>query len=314
MSNPHDPNAISVHIDGQLVGYLAREDAAAYRPGLLALMAREGGKHIALEGMVVGGSDSRSLGVFLDHDPEDFGLSRTGPPPVFRGDMRTGFSEAWLADADDDSYDLSWYYDIPDADRPAIAKLRELLATDPDPIDRHFQLAELEARLYRCRELYDTALDEYDDACRQHDAEMDIICEQFKSKFGNIPLLDTYRQMAIRQQKLKDWDAVLWWSERGLTVYGEHAAREDAVEDLTKRRHRARAKLDERTTRPAPRPKATRPQPFAAPLPESRVDDQGLQPPGEIETLTCVECGATFERLKVRGRKPKLCPACRMSA
>jgi hypothetical protein len=85
MSNPHDPNAISVHIDGHLVGYLAREDAAAYRPGLLALMAREGGKHIALEGMVVGGSDSRSLGVFLDHDPEDFGLSRTGPPPVFRG-------------------------------------------------------------------------------------------------------------------------------------------------------------------------------------------------------------------------------------
>jgi hypothetical protein len=228
--------------------------------------------------------------------------------------MRTGFSEAWLADADDDGYDLSWYYDIPDADRPAIAKLRELLATDPDPIDRHFQFAELEARLYRCRELYDTALNEYDDACRQHDAEMDIIREQFKSKFGSIPLLDTYRQMAIRQQKLKDWEAVLWWSERGLKLYGEHAAREDAAEDLIKRRHRARAKLDEGTTRPAPRPKAARPQPFAAPLPESRVDNHGLQPPGEIETLICVECGATFERLKIRGRKPKLCPACRMSA
>ncbi len=35
--------------------------------------------------------------------------------------MRTGFSEAWLTDLDDDAYDLSWFNDLPDADRLAIA-------------------------------------------------------------------------------------------------------------------------------------------------------------------------------------------------
>ena len=127
--------------------------------------------------------------------------------------MRTGFTEAWLTDAEDDSYDLSWFNDLPEADRPAIAKLRELLA-DLDPIDRHFQFAELETRLYRSRELYESALDEYDEVCARHDAEMDSICEAFIAKWGKIPLLDTYRQMAIRQQKKRDWEACKWWAHR----------------------------------------------------------------------------------------------------
>ena len=42
---------------------------------------------------------------------------------------------------------LSWFDDLPEGDRPAIAMLRELLAIDQDPIDRHFQFAELETRL-----------------------------------------------------------------------------------------------------------------------------------------------------------------------
>ena len=92
-------------------------------------------------------------------------------------------------------------YNLPEADRPAIAKLRELLAADPDPIDRHFQFAELEARLYRSRDLYESALAEYDEACVRHDAEMERICEAFLAKWGKIPLLNTYRQMAIRQEK-----------------------------------------------------------------------------------------------------------------
>jgi hypothetical protein len=115
--------------------------------------------------------------------------------------MRTGFTEAWLTDAEDDSYDLSWFNELPEAGRPAIAKLRELLAVDPDPIDRHFQFAELETRLYHSRDLYESALDEYDETCAQHDAEMETICAAFMAKWGKIPLLDTYRQMAIRQQK-----------------------------------------------------------------------------------------------------------------
>jgi hypothetical protein len=89
--------------------------------------------------------------IWLEHDPGDFGIRSTSlgsaPPGYANADgvMRTGFTEAWLTDAEDDSYDLSWFNDLPLADRPAIAKLRELLASDPDPINRHFQFAELEA-------------------------------------------------------------------------------------------------------------------------------------------------------------------------
>ena len=64
------------------------------------------------------------------------------------------------------------------------------------------------------------------------------------AKWGKVPLLDTYRQMAIRQQKKKDWEACKWWAERGLALYGKRAAREEAVEDLIKRRNRAIAKLE----------------------------------------------------------------------
>lgn len=179
------------------------------------------------------------LGVWLEHDPADFGVhlassSRSGPPghSSAGGVMRTGFTEAWLTDAEDDSYDLSWFNDLPEADRPAIARLRELLAADPDPIDRHFQFAELESRLYHSRDLYESALGEYDEACARHDAEMEGICAAFMAKWGKIPLLDTYRQMAIRQQKRKDWLACKWWAERGLALYGQQAAREGAVERM----------------------------------------------------------------------------------
>jgi hypothetical protein len=276
--NPYDPNAVSVWIDGLMVGYLPRDQARTLRPGLLAAQERKG-KPIALEGVVAGGGmrddGPGRLGVFLRYDPEDFGISAppgakyadawprldrapadfgTWPAPASRpappgqrgidGAMRTGLAEAWLTDVEDDSYDLSWYNDLPEADRPAITKLRRLLATDRSPIDRHFQFAELEARLYRSRDLYESALAEYDEACIQHDAEMEGICRAFMAKWGKIPLLETYRQMAIRQAKNKDWAACRWWAERGLTLYGHGAAREEAVEDLTKRRNRAIAKLE----------------------------------------------------------------------
>ena len=227
--------------------------------------------------------------------------------------MRTGFTEAWLTDAEDDSYDLSWFNELPEADRPAIAKLRELLAVDPDPIDRHFQFAELEARLYRSRDLYESALAEYDEACARHDAEMEGICAAFMAKWGKIPLLDTYRQMAIRQQKLKDWQACQWWAERGLALYGQRAAREEAVEDLIKRRNRAIAKL-EATAGPESRVRLERPPTAvvsAAPsggLPGTSGQD------AEIEVLVCQECNRRFERMRVRGRKPTLCPTCRTAA
>jgi hypothetical protein len=190
--------------------------------------------------------------------------------------------------------------------------LRELLTTDPDPIDRHFQFAELETRLYRCRDLYDSALEEFDDACRRHDSEMEVICGAFMAKWGKVPLLETYRQMAIRQQKLKDWEACRWWAERGLALYGNNAAREEAVEDLLKRRNRALAKLE------AP-VKPSRPKPSRSVIPAVVVDGPagGAAPSpsgGEIEVLSCGRCGGSFERVKVRGRKPLRCPDCRAHA
>lgn len=322
--NPHDPNAIAVHVDGGLVGYLARDTAVQYGPGLHALMARCDGQ-VALPGWVVGGGyrDDRlgMLGVWLEHDPRDFGLEpqgRTrwvGPatrPVAADGTMRTGFTEAWLTDVDDDSYDLSWFDELPDADRPAIALLRDLLATDPDPIDRHFQFAELEVRLYRCRDLFDLALDEFDAACELHDEEIDAICQAFHAKWGKVPLLVTYRQMAIRRQKQKDWQSCLWWAERGLAVYGDNAARQDAVEDLLKRRNRAIAKL-EAPTRPT-----VRKQPSTAiTIARSRTLDDVSTPdavPGpNLEVLVCSSCNGSFERVRVPGRKPSLCPDCRSS-
>lgn len=253
--NPHDPNAISVQIDGNRVGYLSREMASHYLPGLQRAMATCGG-YVALGGVIVGGGfyddGPGRLGVWLEHDARAFGVApagavrRTGNSRLTNsgGTIRTGFSEAWLTDLEDDSYDLSWFNDLPDGDRPAIAMIRELLASDPDPIDRHFQFAELESRLYRSRDLYESAFEEFDEACRLHDAEMDTICQSFIAKWGKVPLLETYRQMAIRKHKQKDWSACVWWAERGLVLYGNNAAREDAVEDLLKRRNRALSRLE----------------------------------------------------------------------
>lgn len=76
-TNPHDANAIQVLIGGGLVGYLSREDALADLLGLLALVEVHGCA-LALSGVVVGGAwhghRRGMLGVFLDHEPADFGV------------------------------------------------------------------------------------------------------------------------------------------------------------------------------------------------------------------------------------------------
>jgi hypothetical protein len=322
-ANPYDANAIAVQIDGQTVGYLSRATAQEYLSGLKRVMSGRGG-YVALRGVIVGGGyyddGPGRLGVWLEHDPADFGVAPASfwdltPPGYARADgvMRTGFTAARIADAADDSYDLSWFNDLPEADRPAIARLRELLAAESDPIDRHFQFVELEARLYHSRDLYELALAEYDEACARHDAEMDGICEAFMARWGKVPLLDTYRQMAIRQQKRKDWQACQWWAERGLALYGERAARQEAIEDLIKRRNRATAKLEAAATpRRQARPDGPR-RPVVAAAPLGGISDTASSG-AELEILVCQGCGCRFERLRVRGRKPALCPPCHTAA
>ena len=87
--NPHDPNAVSVWIDGLMVGYLPRDRARTLRSGLLAVQEREG-KPIALEGLIVGGGmhddGPGQLGVRLRYDPVGFGLA--APPPAKDADAR----------------------------------------------------------------------------------------------------------------------------------------------------------------------------------------------------------------------------------
>jgi hypothetical protein len=296
--NQYDRNAISVLVEGRLVGYLSREDAEVYLCGLKRLMETCDTGHVALEGQIVGGGDrggrTGSLGVFLDHNPVDFGISThhmTG------GTLRTGLSEAITSDLADDSYDLSWLTTLSGDDEEAVRQLRVRLKDERDPIDRHYMLCELESRLYRCRDARPSALDEFDTVCEQHHWEMTVLRPALVTKFGVVPVIELYRQAAIRCQKAKRWDAARDWAQRGLDVYGNQAARPEVVEDLHKRVAHAAAKIEA-----ASRPKERKPRPVTITAAPSVA---------EIETLLCSSCGNSFERNRTRGRKPKLCPPCR---
>ncbi len=300
--NRQDTNAIKVLIAGNLVGYLSRHDAAAYRPGLVRLMNDSVNGLVALNATIVGGGQRQDglgqLGVFLDHDPEDFGIK--SPRDRDASGFRTGLSEAMATDREDDRYDLSWYSQLPENDVTAIKQLRTMLETEPDPIDRHYMMSELEKRLYRSRDAFSSALDEFDAVCRQHDTEMVAIRPALYEKFGKIPLIDTYRQAAVRCQKARDWVTMRNWAERGINVYGQHAARPEAVEDLHKRLAYATAKI-EAADKPRP-PKSAK---------GAAITTATTTESAEMETLVCAECGTTFERVRTRGRKPHACPTCR---
>src|SRR6266540_4106169 len=103
------------------------------RPGLLRLMEESPTGRVALEGQIVGGGPRRDgigfLGVFLDHDPADFGLALQRA--ANGRSLRTGFSDAMVTDLDDDKYDLSWYGELSENDVTAIKQLRSTSSTLP---------------------------------------------------------------------------------------------------------------------------------------------------------------------------------------
>ncbi len=182
-TNPHDTNAISVQIGGHIIGYLSRATAQEYLPGLQRLMSVRA-SHIGLRGVIVGGGyyddGPGRLGVWLDHNPADFGIKQpprrrrrgTQVPTVLCEPAlpRPGLPMPRMTRMTCRGLTTSRRLTGPRLRNSARCSL------DPDLIDRHFQFAELEARLYRSRVLYESAQAEYDDACERHDAEMDGIC------------------------------------------------------------------------------------------------------------------------------------------
>jgi len=210
--NPHDPDAVSVWIAGHRVGHLGREDAGLLRPGLIRLQ-RQHKRAIALPGHVIGGGADgdrlRSLGVFLTFDAAAFGV----PGSTGHG----GLAE------------------LPTDPETRVRRLRQALGTETDVLSRHYAFAELESTLYDLRGKLPSALGDYDDVCRSHDAEMERIVPALVDEFGVVPLLETYRQAAIRHHRARNPGMALWWSERGITRYADHPANQDAVRDLYKR-------------------------------------------------------------------------------
>ncbi len=292
--NPHDPNAVTVWIAGLQVGHLSRESAQQMRPGLLALMTKHN-KPVALNGVITGGGPRPGgigfLGVWLHFDPTDFGLAATPHPEGPH--VRTGQSETHPGQ-------LAWLATLPPNDAAAIKTLRGLLGERTDPVERHFLYAQLESRLYRCRDVFDSALGEYDAACQAHDDEMASIRPALIAEFEGLPLLELYRQAAIRHEKAHDFTHATWWATRGLEVYGDDALRSEDVEDLERRVQRC-----DRRLHPPEKPSAG-PRPRRA---TSAAVVTGAPP--VVETLHCEACGEPFERAKVPGRKPKRCPGCR---
>jgi hypothetical protein len=68
-SNPHDSNAVRIQVQGRLVGYLGRADAARYQRELSNL--KLSGQTLACEAMIRGGwirddGDYGHFGIFLD--------------------------------------------------------------------------------------------------------------------------------------------------------------------------------------------------------------------------------------------------------
>lgn len=235
--NPYDSNAVSVWVAGVKVGHLSRSDAELYQMSVARLMRQEG-KPIAVAGSIHGGEPGKpSFGVFLRHDPEDFGVRRRNAyreEAASEGSVDTGTSHV---------SHTSWYEGLPNDPVRSIKTLRGLLEKATDPIDRHFMFNELEKLYYKCRDVFASALDEFDEVCEQHHSEMISIRPALLEEFGDIPVLPTYRQAAIRCQKLHDYQAALTWVERGLEIYGEDANRPDGVEDLQQRSAKFQAKL-----------------------------------------------------------------------
>ncbi len=212
-SNRHDANAIEViHPDHGRIGHVSRDEAERLGPYFEGLR-KAGLDGAACDAVLVGGDRGRpSIGAFLSFRP-------INEDDTLWGDQLSG--DATL--------------DLP--------LVRRRLSAETNPIDRHYLFLDLERLLYRSRDDFTSALDDFDATCREHDAEMDGIRQAFVAKSGFLPELITYRQAAIRHQKAGDLEQVIRWTERGIDLYGDLALKPEWLQDLVKRRDDATAKI-----------------------------------------------------------------------
>ena len=159
------------------------------------------------------------LGVWLEHDPADFGIAVEAPRPVVRSGETSSGARSWQAGLPDDSV-------------KRIAFLRRALATESAPIDRHFIFAILEESLYKCRDVFPSALTDYEATAVTHDAEMRTIIPALIAEFDGVPTLVTYKQMSMAKAKAKDDREALRWAKRGLELYGDRCISPDGADDL----------------------------------------------------------------------------------
>ena len=124
--------------------------------------------------------------------------------------------------------------------------LRQELVSEREAISRHFMYTQLEELLYGARDDLSSALNEYDATCEAHHSEMPVIRPALMKLFDGVPLIEMYKQAAIRHQKAHDWQVALRWAHAGLQVYGTEALQREFVDDLERRAADYRQKLTPR--------------------------------------------------------------------
>lgn len=250
-NNRYDSNAVAVYAEsGGIIGYLSREDAEELQP-LIINFVQDGKTYPSCMAMLAGGyGEKTNIGVWLDLDVE--GLGGTPPeksvlPPRRRqpsgseptagnevGGLRTGASAhggRWTAFA---------YGDI----QNVIKDGRAFLENEQDPLERHYAFISLEAALYKCRDTFPSALTEFEAVCERHHLEMAVIRPAILTFFGGVPLLPTYKQMAILKSKSGEHASADSWCRRGLEIYGGAAMESEGTTDLSNRLKKLSRKVD----------------------------------------------------------------------
>jgi hypothetical protein len=123
-----------------------------------------------------------------------------------------------------------------------VVLLRSRLLTERYPIMRHVIFTELERGLYAAREDFTAALDEFDDVCLEHDAEMPVIRAALLEHHERLPEIELYALAARRCRAAGDEQGAARWVQRGLEIYGDTAVPE-AVAKLARHARTARQRV-----------------------------------------------------------------------